>query len=134
MLAPVGCDSEEATNTAGEGSVGMLAGPTCRNEKDLQGKRLLSEKLRPSGFVAFVEFQARKLRPGETALLHVHESKRLLEDAMPILDADSQGRILFQQPLAELPDDCSRALRVIPEIKTEADAVARARLLMMVSH
>ena len=92
-------------------------------------KRLLIEKLRPSGFVAFAEFQARKLRPGETALLYVHELKRLLEDAMPNLDADSQDRILFQQLLAGLPDDCSRA-----EIKTTADAVSRVRLLMTVSH
>ena len=30
-------------------------------------KRLLVEKLRPSGFVAFAEFQARKLRPGENS-------------------------------------------------------------------
>ena len=30
-------------------------------------KRLLLEKLRPSGFVAFAEFQARKLRPGENS-------------------------------------------------------------------
>ena len=96
-------------------------------------KRLLIETLRPSGFVAFAEFQARKLRPGETALLYVHELKRLLEDAMPNLDADSQDRILFQQLLAGLPDDCSRALRAIPEIKTTADAVSRARLLMTVS-
>ena len=72
-------------------------------------KRLLIEKLRPSGFVAFAEFQARKLRPGESALLYVHELKRLLDDAMPNLDADSQDRILFQQLLAGLPDDCSRA-------------------------
>ena len=92
-------------------------------------KRLLIEKLRPSGFVAFAEFQARKLRPGETALLYVHDLKRLLEDAMPNLDADSQDRILFQQLLAGLPDDCSRALRA-----TTADAVSRARLLMTVSH
>ena len=53
---------------------------------------------------------------------------------MPNLDADSQDRILFQQLLAGLPEDCSRALRAIPEIKTTADAVSRARLLMTVSH
>eukprot|EP00731_Ephydatia_muelleri_P027497 Em0019g370a len=74
----------------------------------------------------------------KTALLCmcVHELKRLLEDAMPNLDADSQDRILVQQLLAGLPDDCcsSRALRAIPEIKTTADAVSRARLLMTVSH
>ena len=111
----------------------MLARHSCRDQKDL--KRLLIETLRPSGFVAFAEFQARKLRPGETALLYVHELKRLLEDAMPNLDADSQDRILFQQLLAGLPNDCSRALRAIPEKKkTTADAVSRARLLMTVSY
>ena len=85
-------------------------------------KRLLIEMLRPSGFAAFAEIQARKLRPGETALLYVHELKCLLEDAMPNLDADSQDRVLFQQLLAGLPDDCSRALRATPEIKTTTDA------------
>ena len=64
----------------------------------------------------------------------MHELKRLLEVAMPDLDVDSQDRILFQELLAELLDDCSRALRAIPEIKTTADAVTRARLLMMVAH
>ena len=55
---------------------------------------------------------------------------------MPNLHADSQDRILslFQQLLAGLPDDCSRALRAIAEIKTTADAVSRARQLMTVSH
>ena len=61
----------------------------------------------------------------------MHELKRLLEDAIPNLDADSQDRILFQQLLAGLPDDCSRALGAI---QTTADAVTRARLLMTVSH
>ena len=84
--------------------------------------------------VAFAEFQARKLRPGETALLYMHVLKHLLEDAMPDLDADSDRILLNMQLLAGLPDDCSRALRDIPEIKTTADAVGRARLLMMVSH
>eukprot|EP00731_Ephydatia_muelleri_P035282 Em0111g7a len=109
-------------------------------DEDAMARKLptLLEKEALSGFVAFAEFQARKLRPGETALLCmcVHELKRLLEDAMPNLDADSQDRILVQQLLAGLPDDCcsSRALRAIPEIKTTADAVSRARLLMTVSH
>ena len=50
---------------------------------------------------------------------------------MPNLDADSQGRILFQQLLAGLPDDCSRGNT---GNKTTADAMSRARLLMTVSH
>ena len=54
----------------------------------------------------------------------MHELKRLLEDVMPNLDADSQDRILFQQLLAGLLDDCSRALRAIPEMETTADAVS----------
>ena len=43
-----------------------LPAETRKIYKDV--KRLLIEKFRPSGFVAFAEFQARKLRPGETAL------------------------------------------------------------------
>ena len=67
-------------------------------------KRLTTDReVEASGFVAFAEFQARKLRPGETALLYVHELKRLLEDAMPNLDADSQDRTLFQQLLVDSP-------------------------------
>eukprot|EP00731_Ephydatia_muelleri_P002325 Em0001g2325a len=96
-------------------------------------KRLLIDKLRPSGFVTLAEFQARKLSRGETALLYVHELKRLLEDAMPNLDANSQDRILLI-PAAISWTPRSRALRAIPEKKTTADAVSRARLLMTVSH
>ncbi|KAL5516994.1 hypothetical protein EMCRGX_G002458 [Ephydatia muelleri] len=95
--------------------------------------RLLIDKLRPSGFVTLAEFQARKLSRGEIALLYVHELKRLLEDAMPNLDANSQDRILLI-PAAISWTPRSRALRAIPEKKTTADAVSRARLLMTVSH
>ena len=30
-------DGAEATNTAGEGSIGMLDGPICRDQKNLPG-------------------------------------------------------------------------------------------------
>ena len=86
-----------------EASVSWLALPaeTKKIYKDV--KRLLMKKLRPRSLSLFAEFQARKLRPGETALLSVHELKHLLAVAMPSLDADSQNRILFQQLLAGSP-------------------------------
>ena len=54
-----------------------LPAETKKIYKDVNN--LLIEKLKPSGFVAVAEFQARKLRPVENALLYVHELKHLLE-------------------------------------------------------
>ena len=96
-------------------------------------KRSLCSALKPNQFSSFAEFQARKLRPGETVQMYLHHLQRLLESALPDLDGESKDKLLFQQFLAGVPDECSRALRSNPDITTTTQVVARARLLMSVS-
>ena len=52
---------------------------------------------------------------------------------MPELDEDSKNKILFQQFLAGVPDECSRILRANPDITTIDAAVTRAKLLLTIS-
>ena len=96
-------------------------------------KQALTNALKPTEFTAFAEFQSRKLRPGETVHMYLHHLKRLLDAAMPDLEEDSKNKILFQQFLAGVPDECSRVLRANPDITTIDAAVTRAKLLLTVS-
>ena len=50
--------------------------------------------------------------------------------AMPDLEDVSREKLLLHHFIAGLPDPYARQLRVIPEIKTLADALCRAQLLM----
>ena len=83
-----------------EALVSWLDLPAETNKIYKDVKRLLIEKLRPS--VPSTE-TASCMEKQHCCTLYVHELKRLLDDAMPHLDADNQDRILFQQLLAGSP-------------------------------
>ena len=51
----------------------------------------------------------------------------------PELDDDSKSKILFQQFVAGVPDECSRMLRANPDIITIDAAVNRAKLLLTIA-
>ena len=84
----------------------------------------------PMGFVSLDTFHSRKLRPGEALSVFVHEFKKLLDLAMPDLDAAARDRLLLHQFLGGIPTAVSRQLRATGETKTLAVAVERARLLL----
>ena len=65
--------------------------------------------------------------------MYLHHLKRLLDAAMPELEEDSKNKILFQQFLAGVPEECSRVLRTNPDITTIDAAVTGAKLLLTVS-
>ena len=116
-----------------EALVAWLSIPEETRKNYDEVKQSLCSALKPKQFSSFAEFQARKLRPGETVQMYLHHLQRLLESALPDLDAESKDKLLFQQFIAGVPDECSRALRSNPDITTTTQAVARARLLMSVS-
>ena len=117
----------------GEALVEWLGIPVKTRADYIATKQALKNALKTTEFTAFAEFQSRKLRPGETVHMYVHHLKRFLDAAMPELDEDSKNKILFQQFLAGVPDECSHVLRANPDITTIDAAVTRAKLLLTVS-
>ena len=117
----------------GEALVACLGISAKTRTKYPATKQALTNALKPTEFTACTEFQSRKLRPGENVHMYLHHLKRLLDAAMPELDEDSKNKILFQQFLAGVPNECSRILRANPDITTVDAAVTRAKLLLTVS-
>lgn len=95
-------------------------------------KKELSIALMPMEFVSLDNFHRRMMRPGEALSVFVHDLKKLLEQAMPELDAPAREQLLLHQFLAGIPDPVSRQLRATGEIKTLDAAVTRSRLLMTI--
>ena len=81
-------------------------------------KKELSIALMPMEFVSLDNFHQRMMRPGEALSVFVHDLKKLLEQAMPELDAPAREQLLLHQFLAGIPDSVSRQLRATGEIKT----------------
>ena len=63
-------------------------------------KDKLRNKLAPLDFVSLDDFHRRKLRPGESLSVYVHDSKKLLDQALPSLDATAKKQLLLHQFLA----------------------------------
>ena len=93
-------------------------------------KEQLSNKLAHLGFDSLDEFHQRKLRPGEPLSVFVHHSKKLLEQAMPGLEANTKKQLVLHQFLAGLPSTVSRQLRAAGETNNLETAVERAKLLL----
>ena len=93
-------------------------------------KEQLCKKLAPLGFVSLDEFHQRKLRPREPLSVFVHDSKKLLDQAMPGLEADAKKQLVLHQFLAGLPPTVSRQLRAAGETKELDTAIERAKLLL----
>ena len=66
-------------------------------------KKRMIEKIAPMKFVTLEEFHQRKLHPGEALPLFIHDLKKLLDRAMPDVDATARGQLLLRQFLAGLP-------------------------------
>ncbi len=94
-------------------------------------KERIVEQMVPMGFVTLEQFHHRKLRPGEALPLFLHELKKLLDQAMPNIDAETREQLLLHQFLAGLPTAVSRQLRAAGQTKNLEKVVERARLLMV---
>ena len=97
-----------------------------------KAKKAIKSKLLPPAFSALDRFNRRSMLPGETLNLYVHELKRLLQQAMPDLQADAKEQLLLHQFLTGLPPAVSKQLRSTGETKQLEATVQRARLIMTV--
>ena len=103
------------------------------HRKDYQMiKQYLQKAFHPveAQFSVLQQFEKRRLLPGESPRMFLHNLRRTLVVAMPDLEDVSREKLLLHHFIAGLPDPYARQLRVIPEIKTLADALCRAQLLM----
>eukprot|EP00731_Ephydatia_muelleri_P032877 Em0024g421a len=131
-----GYDGLKTSHAAGRGSSRCVVEDflrKIRTKYPATKQALTNGALKPTKFTAFAELQSRKLRPGETVHMYVHHLKRLLDAAMPELDEDSKNKVLFQQFLAGVPDECSRILRANPDITTSEGRSYESQALLTVS-
>ena len=96
-------------------------------------KEHLITKMAPTEFVSLEEFHSRKMRPGEAIALYLYDLKRLLQQAMPELEANASKFLLLHQFLSGLPASISRQLRATGDTKELDAVVQRAEVLMAVS-
>eukprot|EP00731_Ephydatia_muelleri_P019885 Em0012g710a len=75
-------------------------------------------------------FLKRRLRSGEALSLYLYELKRLLDQAMPGLDATARSPLLLHQFMEGLPTVVSKQLRAAGDVKDLDTALERARTLM----
>lgn len=95
-----------------------------------EAKEAIINRMTPMGFVTLEGFHRRRLRPGEALSIFLHDLKKLLNQAMPDIDATARGQLLLHQFLAGLPDSISKQLRATGETTDLDKTVERARLLM----
>ena len=93
-------------------------------------KAKLIERLEPMQFVSMDDFHHRRLLPSESLPVFAHDLKRLIDQAMPDADADTQQKLLIHQFLMGLPAEISKQLRAMGEIEELHKLVQHARLLM----
>ena len=81
------------------------------DQKDYEkAKKSVVDGIMPMAFTSLEEFHHRKIHPGESLSVYVHNLKVLIEHAMPDIDATSRGQLLLHQFLAGIPLHVSRQL------------------------
>ena len=103
------------------------------DEKDYStAKKAISATLMPMEFVSLKEFHRRKLRPGEALSVFIHDTKKLLDQAMPSLEKNARTQLLLHRFFGGLPETVGRQLRATGEVKTLDTAIVQARILMTI--
>ena len=88
----------------------------------------------PVQFVSMDNFNRRRLLPGESLSVFVHELKRLLGQAMPEIDAATRKHLLLHQFLNGIPVEVSKQLQAVGEIGDLDRLIQRAKLLMTLDY
>ena len=101
-----------------------------QKDYDLTRKKI-EERIMPADFVTLDEFHKRRLHPGESSLF-VYHLKKLLDQAMPGMDATARKQLLLHQFLCGLPVSVSKQIRAAGDVKDIEKAIERARLLMTI--
>lgn len=63
-------------------------------------KEKMVENLMPTEFVTLDHFHQRKLVPGESLSVFIHDLKKMLEHAMPKIDGETRNGLLLHQLMA----------------------------------
>ena len=95
-------------------------------------KEKMAKQIMPSEFITLDEFHKHKLQPGESLSLFVYELKKLLDQAMPGMDAAAREQLLLHQFLGGLAASVSKQVRAAGDTKTLNAAFERARLVMAI--
>jgi len=77
-----------------------------------------------------LNFEQRSLHDGESPRSYLFELKRLLDLAMPNMDATAREQLLFHQFVNGMPVDISMAIRSSPGCSSAEAALARSMALM----
>ena len=98
----------------------------------MTAKRKITAHMSPVRFVSLEDFHARRLLPGESLSVFVHQLKRILIQAMPTVDVGTQEQLLLHQFVAGLPGHVSKQLRAVGEIDDLDKVIERAKLLLTI--
>ena len=90
-------------------------------------------KMEPVGFVSLDNFHRRKLQPGESVSVFVHNLKRLLDKTMPNLETNARSELVLHQLIAGMPVHISTQLRATGDTKKLDETMEQARLLMSIT-
>ena len=103
-------------------------------QKDYKAaKKQMIAKMSPMGFASLEDFHKRKIQPGESISIYVHDLKRLLDQAMPELEQNARSQLVLHQFMAGLPTHISAQLRATGDTKKLDETAERARLLMSIA-
>ena len=100
------------------------------NYQDSKGK--LIARMAPVKFVSLGDFHARRLHPGESLSVFLHELKRLLDQAMPEAEAATRTQLVLHQFITGLPVHVSKQLRATGEVSDLDKVLERAQLLLTI--
>ena len=107
---------------------------TEEQQKDYKAaKKEVVAKMAPMGFTSLEDFHQRKLQPGEPVSVYLHDLKRLLDQALPDLEANARKQVVLHQFMSGLPSNVSAQLRATGDTKELDATVEKARLLLAIS-
>ena len=86
----------------------------------------------PVKFVSLGDFHARRLCPGESLSVFLHELKRLLDQAMPEAESATRTQLVLHQFITGLPVHVSKQLRATGEVSDLDKVLERAQLLLTI--
>ena len=117
----------------GEALVTYLEMPPDKKKDFDEILKALKKEFRPDGarYVAMRKFEKRRLLPGESPSMFLHDLRTILEVAMPDLADDGKEQMLLHRFIEGLPTEVSRLVRSSSDVKDTKAALEKARLLMI---
>jgi len=95
-------------------------------------KTKIITQMAPVRFVSLDDIRARKLNPGESLPVFLHELKMLSKKAMPDADATTLNQLVLHQFISRLPSQIGKQLHATEEVSDLDKVLERAKLLMTI--